>query len=145
MYGFCLVATVLGVARNTVSDWWGTSKVGSANASTPPDARIKVGGKGKGDIAERVEKGEDQAQVAADYGISQQRVSQIAKKEKAITEERERREEVAVSIGAESGIHHGDFREIGVLVESESVDLIFDHVVDKSLLCNIRLVLRLVA
>ena len=63
------VAEVLGVARETVRNWFST-KSGSngqqANTSKPkPDARVKVPPERKPEIAERIAAGEDREQVAA--------------------------------------------------------------------------------
>jgi len=80
------VAAVLGVAQNTVSVWFGdTSNVNDDKASKP-DARMSVPVEAKAEIVEQVESGKSQKQVAADAGISQQRVSQIVTQEKAKTE-----------------------------------------------------------
>lgn len=63
------VAEALGVAQQTVSDWFPTvrSNTGAGKASKPkPDARTKVTPEGKQKAYERVVAGETQEQVAAD-------------------------------------------------------------------------------
>jgi len=77
------LAGVFGVAQNTVSDWFREKKVrssvGSDNTSEtpPPDARVKINPTAKPVIAARLESGESQEQVAADYGVSQQAISKL--------------------------------------------------------------------
>lgn len=75
------IAVRLGVAQNTISTWLDRPNITPDNASNA-DNRVKVT---KGEqvlIADRVEKGETQAQVAADFGLSQRHVSRIAAGEK---------------------------------------------------------------
>ena len=90
------VATVLGVARETVRDWFDvktTSNGGTAKACKKPDARVKVNTAAKAEIVQRIEAGETQEQVAADYGITQQTVSLIVKKASE-SEARNRKREI---------------------------------------------------
>lgn len=134
------VAVLLGVARQTVGYWEGPAPVpviSNANLgitdNTPaeppalpkPDVRVKVNPVQRPVIAQRVQAGESQAQVAADYGVKQNTVSTIVAKETKRQEAVQRRREVAARIDSDLGIHHGDFREIGFLVADNSVDLIF--------------------
>jgi len=76
------VAGILGVAQQTIDLWEGTSITTTGNTCNPPDLRIKVPKKEKEKIAQRAAAGESQVQIAADYKISQQRISQIAKQTK---------------------------------------------------------------
>ena len=73
------------MARNTVSTWWesnGTTNVSADNGCTPrPDARVKIPAEQKPIILERVEAGETQKQIAADYGVTQQAVAKVAAEE----------------------------------------------------------------
>ncbi len=75
------VGALLGVAQQTVCDWF-SSNTGAGNATkTPtPDARVKLNTPAKVEIAARVEAGESQQQIAADFGVCQKTVSNIAKK-----------------------------------------------------------------
>jgi hypothetical protein len=67
------VAMLLGVARETVRNWFGDATNGrKANGCEAPDARIKIAPQHKSLILDRIEAGESQAQVAADYGVRQQ-------------------------------------------------------------------------
>ena len=70
----------MGVGQQTVDDWLGTSNTGSGKASN--DARLSVSSAGKKTILEQAKKGTAQRQVAADFGISQQRVSQLVNADK---------------------------------------------------------------
>jgi len=75
------VAKVLGVARNTVSVWFG-SNVNDDNTSAPIlDARVKVPPEKRPELANRVEK-VGSRQAAADYGISERQARSIATAEK---------------------------------------------------------------
>ena len=84
------VAARLGVHQSTVARWLedeARSNMQPHIASKPiteapiPDARVKVSQKAKPLIAERVKSGETQAQVAADFGVSQRTISTIVKQE----------------------------------------------------------------
>ncbi len=135
------VAARLGVGQQTISDWWQstrkrktTTTTGAGNRRTPdkqetskrPDAKVKINPKDRPIIFARVEAGESQSQVAADYGVSQQQISSI------VTAERKKQEDVAKRKNASKklkgdvvGIHHGDFRKMGDKLADSSVDLIF--------------------
>ena len=69
------IAVALGVGRQTVTDWFDISIAGSGNAYI--DARLSVTAEAKSVIIEQSAEGVAQKQLAADFGISQQRVSQI--------------------------------------------------------------------
>ena len=122
---------MLGVAQNTISEWLKpTTSIASDNSCnrgtvTDPatDSRVKVDPKAKPVIAERVAAGESQAQVAADFGITQQAVSTICNAEAKQAAAIEQREEAAAKITTNCGVIHGDFRKAGA--EPESIDLIF--------------------
>ncbi|MBA7700826.1 hypothetical protein ES703_109551 [subsurface metagenome] len=82
------VAGILGVPEGTIARWeWEVKKDISIlrvkDAYNPPDLRIKVPKKEQQKITERVTAGESQSQIAADYKITQPRVSQIVKQKKA--------------------------------------------------------------
>jgi N6-adenosine-specific RNA methylase IME4 len=84
------IADVIGVSREAIKKWntedgWDAISSGtSTKAYTPTpakvnDKRVKLSLDDKKQIAAEVKKGKAQAQVAADHGISQPRVSQITK------------------------------------------------------------------
>ena len=129
------VAIALGVARQTVTDWFEKTmpNAGSGKAhnqtpkNDPPDARVKVPAKEKPRVAERVKAGESQSQVAADYGVNQSAVSRIVhaeeKKDKAESDRKHRIKELdGLNI---DGFFLGDFREVAKKIPDGSVDLIF--------------------
>src|SRR5262249_14453747 len=65
-----VVARKLGVAQQTVSDWFATN-TGSGNGSKPeskPDARVIIPKGDRSKVVEEVKKGKTQAQVAARPG-----------------------------------------------------------------------------
>ena len=51
------MAELLGVARETVRDWFASTNGGTAKA-TSPDARVKLNTRAKEVVVERVKKGE---------------------------------------------------------------------------------------
>lgn len=124
------VAGILGVARQTIDLWEGTSIANPSNTCNPPDLRIKIPKKEKQRIKERVTTGESQSQVAADYKVSQQRVSQIvtqAQKEEDTATKREELARMGKVVMPPEGviIKTGDFRELGQDIPLDSIDLIF--------------------
>lgn len=111
------IAQALGVAQNTVSDWFTKprSNIGADNTSKPkPDARVKVDPKHKPIIADRVASGESQEQVAADYGISQRTVSTIVKNaDKLHSRDDDKARKTAKSKGTTLfDLRKGDFRKV---------------------------------
>ena len=75
------VGALLGVDQTTVSKWFSSNMNGHNTTKTPtPDARVKLNTPAKVEIAARVEAGESQQQIAADFGVCQKTVSNIAKK-----------------------------------------------------------------
>jgi N6-adenosine-specific RNA methylase IME4/predicted transcriptional regulator len=79
------IAALLGVVQQTVSDWLSDdldisdTVTGKANI----DLRVSVPRDHREDLYERFAAGESQAQIAADYHITQGRVSQIVKQVEA--------------------------------------------------------------
>jgi len=71
-------AALVGVAQPTLAAWESESNISSDNAFIP-DVRVSVPRSEYGAIYERHEAGETNAQIAADYKITQQRVGQIAR------------------------------------------------------------------
>lgn len=77
------IAAMLGVAQQTVSAWLiPNTSDGNAHKEAPPDARVKLTQPAKAKVLERVDSGESQEQIAADFGVSQAQVSRIAAAEK---------------------------------------------------------------
>ena len=74
------VGALLGVAQKTVSVWFSSNIPEYNTTNTPtPDARVKLNTPAKVEIAARVEAGESQQQIAADFGVCQKTVSNIVK------------------------------------------------------------------
>jgi ParB-like chromosome segregation protein Spo0J len=122
-----VIAGMLGVSQNTVSDWLTTKRrnnIGTDNVSQA-DCRVKINPKAKPLILERVENGETPEQVAADLKVTSRRIQQIVKSEGKIVKEKERRKKAAATSKTNSCIEHGDFRELGKSIPDNSVDLIF--------------------
>ncbi len=72
------IAETFGVSQPLVAEWFISNiSPDSSNNSNRPDAKVKVNTEDREQIAERVESGETQSQVAADFGITQGRVSQV--------------------------------------------------------------------
>ena len=69
------IAVALGVGQDTISDWLEISIMGGHKANI--DARLTVSAEAKKVIIEQSAEGVTQKQIAADFGISQGRVSQI--------------------------------------------------------------------
>lgn len=75
------VGALLGVDQTSVSRWFSTNMQEHNAGKTPtPDARVKLNAAAKEAVAVRVEAGESQEQIAADFGVCQKTVSNIAKK-----------------------------------------------------------------
>ena len=120
------VGALLGVSHTTVSSWFTSNSSDGNTSKTPtPDARVKLNAAAKEAIAVRVESGENQQQVAADFGVCQQTVSNIAKKADEAQEKAEARRQSVANRKDVGGLYLGDFREIGHKIPDESVDLIF--------------------
>ena len=103
------VGTLLGVARETVRDWF-TTNGGDANGSKAPapDARVKLNTPAKEAVVARRQAGETQQQVAADFGVSQQTVSNIERQAERKAEADERQAKIA----AKAAEMHGDAIDI---------------------------------
>ena len=74
------IGAALGVTQQAVQQWLDISNTRDGNSYI--DNRVQVPKEWQGIILDRVGDGESQAQVAADYGVSQARISQICKAER---------------------------------------------------------------
>jgi len=120
------VAEALGVEQNTVSRWLDDNKSNirsdKANNPAPPDARVKLNKAAKEVAVQQVKAGKTQAQVAADFGVSQATVSNLVTK----NEKRETLEKIDVRELPEAiEVLNADFRKHLNLMAEESIDLIF--------------------
>lgn len=86
------IAVQLGVPRPTVAGWF-ISNVDPNKANTP-DQRVSVPKDAKPMIIDRIDAGESQANIAADFGISQGRVSQIYTQEKKRAENKAKQDAI---------------------------------------------------
>ena len=107
-------AAELGVARQTVTDWFSaTSNAGDGNTSKPKDHRIKLDRDEIDEIMAQLAKGWSQAKVAAEHKISQQRVSQIKasrERERGRRASREEAKSIDLEPGDDQGVKAGDWR-----------------------------------
>ena len=98
------IAVALGVGQDTISDWLETSIMGGHKACI--DARLSVNAESKTIIIEQSADGVTQKQIAADFGISQQRVSQIVATAAAKTVKRKELDAIAAQIpGGFTGVY----------------------------------------
>jgi len=126
-------ATAVGVTDRTIRNWEKGEGISIGNLPftyTPPDLKIKVPKREYETIYERVEAGESQSAIAADYKIKQARVSQIVKQVGKQNQSSRRRSELAeegAKLVPPEGIRieSGDFRELGENIPPDSIDLIF--------------------
>lgn len=123
------IAARLGVTQGVIAQWFSAGGRGHNitcnNMSARPDARVKIPPKEQPKIADRTEKGESTAQIAADYGIAERTVRRIVTKEKNQREAKKKVESATKKLGEDIiGIHYGDFREVGGIIADDSVDLI---------------------
>jgi site-specific DNA-methyltransferase (adenine-specific) len=123
------VGAALGVARRTIAHWLANIPNGEVAKRNKPDNRVKVPVGARPEIVERIEAGETQAQVAADFGVNQPAIAKIVRAEKARQEETEARQStfdatVADADGDGWKMLHGDFRERLLEVEPGTVDLV---------------------
>ncbi len=120
------VALLLGVAQPTVASWFGSNISADITSAPDLDARVKISPKLRPVITDRIDAGEPQAQVAADYKVTDRTIRSIVNHEHKQREKKAKFEHDAKRLGTDKcDIHHGDFREIGDAVADESVNLIF--------------------
>ena len=118
------VGALLGVARETVRDWFTTNGGAAIGSKTPkPDARVKLNTAAKEAVVARLEAGEAQQQIAADFGVCQQTVSNIAKKADEIhSRDDDKARKTAKLKASKFDVRRGDFRQ--VLADVEGVSLV---------------------
>lgn len=140
------VAAALGVAQQTVADWFavgGIPNTTSGNRNTI-DARVTVPPAQHEVIAERVQAGESQEQVAADYGVGQPAISKIVRKCTEVAAEAKRVAELPSSTPSSTepvtvlladppwqyDFSETDSRSIDSHYPSASVDAICKHITE---------------
>lgn len=93
------VAKVVGVTQHRVSQLEDRTNINFDNSSIIRDQRVKIMPKAKGEIIERLNQGESQAAVAADFGISRRNVGKIKQRQ----EQAERQAELKAEALEEQG------------------------------------------
>lgn len=123
------IVALLAVPDATLSRWLSNnSQVG--NATKTIDCRLKVTKEMRAAIVERCEAGESQAQIAADFGVSQKTVSNIYRQwqgqQEAIINRQAKAKDIEDMLGDEDhGVLIGAFQDVAKILPDESVDLIF--------------------
>jgi site-specific DNA-methyltransferase (adenine-specific) len=115
------VGESLGVTQGAVSQWLDANNI-SANITCVPDARVKIGADHHPVIVERLEQGETQEQVAADYQVTRQQIANIAKKQKKERELNAKRD--VDYINPNLTFECGDFEAVFADIPDGSIDLI---------------------
>jgi len=118
------IAVELGVSQPAVSMWLDVHNISTYKAHAP-DARVKIPATEKPVILDRIEAGETQEQVAADYGINRSQISRVVTVEKKAKAEKKKQAAAAKKVKGDCGVLHGDFRVIGDKVADDSVQLVF--------------------
>jgi transcriptional regulator with XRE-family HTH domain len=118
------VGALLGVDRTTIAKWFTTNVNDHNGSKTPkPDARVKLNTAAKEAVVARLEAGEAQQQIAADFGVCQQTVSNIAKKADEIhSRDDDKARKTAKLKASKFDVRRGDFRQ--VLADVEGVSLV---------------------
>jgi len=118
------IAKITGLGRSTISELENNiaNNVGSDNTCNDmPDVRVKIPKAEHEKIIERYKKGETQEQIAADYKVQRQRISQIIKKE-----ERTQRKtsEAIANLKVEAKIQNSNATDFLNTLVDKSVDLL---------------------
>jgi site-specific DNA-methyltransferase (adenine-specific) len=113
----------LGVARSTVELWFSNDSDVKAKSQPKVDARVKLPKPAKEEAVRRVLAGEEQKQVAADFGVSPATISQAVKKADEIhSRDDDKARKTAHLKSSKFDVRRGDFRQ--VLADVESVSLV---------------------
>lgn len=124
------VAALLAVDESTVSRWFTNLQTQDSKSDPPPDARVKLTTPAKGEIVRRIQAGDEQKQIAADFGVSAATVSVVKKQAERKAEAEARQAEVA----AKAAELHGDAINIRHIDCVQMIDSLADGSV--SLLCT---------
>lgn len=118
------VGALLGVSQQTVASWFSSNTTdGNATKTPTPDARVKLNTAAKEVVVARLEAGETQQQIAADFGVCQKTVSNIAKKADEIhSRDDDKARKTAKLKASKFDVRRGDFRQ--VLADLEGVSLV---------------------
>lgn len=118
------VGALLGVAQQTVQGWFSSdTEAGNATKTPTPDARVKLNTAAKEVVLARLEAGETQQQIAADFGVCQKTISNISKKADEIhSRDDDKARKTAKLKASKFDVRRGDFRQ--VLADLEGVSLV---------------------
>lgn len=125
------VAKALGVDQATVSRWQPTTDMQTHNgcnrtaADEKPDARVKLNKAAQDEVVLRLDAGESQAQVARDFGVTQQAVSRLANKVRKSRKAKEAVEAAAEKVPDSAQFLHGAFWDVATAIPEGSIQLIF--------------------
>ena len=89
------LAALLGVDESTVSRWFTNLHTQDSKSEPPPDARVKLTTPAKEEVVRRIEAGDEQKQIAADFCVSEATVSKIKKSRERADEKAEAVREAA--------------------------------------------------
>jgi len=117
------IAALLGVAHQTVSSWFSDSSDGNAKSQPRVDARVKLAKPAKEEAVRRVLAGQEQKQVAAEFGVTPARISQLVKKSEEIhSRDDDKARKTAHLKSSKFDVRRGDFRQ--VLADVQGVSLV---------------------
>lgn len=117
------IATLLGVDQTTVSVWFNNTNDRNAKPQPKVDARVKLPKPAKEEAVRRVLAGEEQKQVAADFGVSPATISQAVKKADEIhSRDDDKARKTAHLKSSKFDVRRGDFRQ--VLADVQGVSLV---------------------
>ena len=119
------VGKLLGRPQQTIARWTDATPTHAGKCSKPPSYQVtaKIKPAERAAVLERVEAGETQAKVAAEYKVSRQLIGRIAKSEQKRRDQHEQRE--ALAAGTEPcNVMHGTVKTAGKDVPDSSVDFI---------------------
>lgn len=99
------IAVLLGIDRTTVSNWLNSNNVNN-HIVTKSDGRIRLPINAEAIILNRTEAGETQAQIAADYGVTQRTIGLHIEKAKKKREDKLKREALIKNAAGKSDKWH---------------------------------------
>lgn len=117
------ICTLLAVDESTVSRWFSDLQTQDGKSQPKVDARVKLPKPAKEEAVRRVLAGEEQKQVAADFGVSPATISQAVKKADEIhSRDDDKARKTAHLKSSKFDVRRGDFRQ--VLADVEGVSLV---------------------
>src|SRR5882724_4993704 len=111
-------AAYVGVPKQTASDWQ------AGTGESLPNLNIKLTAEHKADIVKRADRGETQAAIAADYGVSTKTISNVARKAQAKKAAKAQAKKSAEAASGVATIYHETCAAFLKRFEKQSVDLL---------------------